>query len=132
MRTTIRRFLWRLVPEEPLIRYRQGYTWILSEEMPVSVKYWCFVTIATNTLALGVGSLISRDLVPMKLFLAFTLFAPINMLLTWRYTMRHFNSFRDTPIQFLMPLVTFMSFEWLVIPMLIGASAMLVYLMFER
>jgi hypothetical protein len=133
MRATIRRFLWRLVPDEPLFPFPVGEIPEFSEEMPVSVKYWCFVTIAINVLALGIGGLISRDFTTtLTLFFAFTSFFPINALLTWRYTMRQLNRIPDSPMRFLVPFPIFMSFEWIYITMLIGASGMLVSLIFAR
>jgi hypothetical protein len=90
-RTTLR-FLARLIPDEPLFPYGQEPIPRCPEEIPQSVKYWCHMAIAFNAVALIILMLILKQiLVPMMVFLTFTLMGPIYYLWNWEFHARTIN-----------------------------------------
>jgi hypothetical protein len=112
------------MPDEPFFPGETGVP---------SVRYWCYLTLAINVIALAIGTTAVRTLAPLIFFGIFTLFGPINILMSWRSMVRQLNqkiedveSNRTPMFAAFVPLRVNMSLEWLGIIVLAGCSAFLI------
>ena len=84
-----------LTPDEPFFRVRgpSGY----QEQLPRSVKYWCFIITAVNALIFLFATIELRSFVPALVFALVTTVGPISLLLFWSRTTKHLNARRGKP-----------------------------------
>jgi hypothetical protein len=121
------RILERLTPSEPLFPYDADIIPIYPRNLPPVVKNWCWVAIAANLVTLAVGTLLFRSFAPTLMFLAFTLFGPLNVLLFWRSHIKMLNRSTDDmerQSSFLVLPLPYPSIEWLAIAALVMTSVM--------
>ena len=120
------RILDRLRPSEPLFPFDPDIIPIYPERLPPVVRNWCVASIAVNVVTLVMGTFVFRNLAPVLVFLVFTLFGPVNLLLFWRSLAQTLNRSTDrierTPLRSM--LGSYPSIEWLAISALVATSAM--------
>ncbi|HEY6256233.1 MAG TPA: DUF805 domain-containing protein [Xanthobacteraceae bacterium] len=107
-----------LVPAEPIF-LGDWKTPNYPEELPRSVKHWCFTITAVNAVVCVVASFLLRSFGPALVFVFITALGPIGMMLSWKRAIRRLNRgvgvFRARG-----PLAANLSAEWCAIFALLG------------
>ncbi|HLH97343.1 MAG TPA: DUF805 domain-containing protein [Xanthobacteraceae bacterium] len=116
-----------LTPDEPFIFRRQRPS-SFQEELPRSVKYWCFTITAVNALICLIAGLMLHSFAPALMFAFFTAVGPVNLMLSWKRTIRHLNNHLQKPrmTPTILNLGFTLSIEWCAIVALVGTSLFLI------
>ncbi len=117
----VRRFIRRLIPDEPFFVDRETR---YSGPIPRATKYWCTVAIALNAAVSIVATLVTRNLAPVLIACVASLF-PAYMLLFWRDLVSAYNNAasRLDELAFLPTMFPAQSLEWIGICLAVATSA---------
>jgi uncharacterized membrane protein YhaH (DUF805 family) len=120
-------FVHALTPEEPFIYRVQGEL-KFQEELPRSVKHWCFVITAVNALIFLVTTVQLRSFVPALVFTIFIAAVPVYLMLGWKRMIRHLNN--ELNKQRVLDLGFTLSIEWCAIMAMVPMPLFMIVLIF--
>ena len=131
MHGNLRVMLGRLIPDEPFFPYGDRRDVQYPEELPISIKYWSFLSIIVNLMLIAVGTIVDYNPSATILFGVFVLAGPIWALIGWERFIRKFNRRIDDiekgPLQFVIQL-PFPSCQWLALLSLVGITLCMAFI----